>query len=331
LFSFVRNKMMDNPPCLMPGMRAPGSGCDSSAPKIITSKTIVEFQTSFFCHTWFLPEPFEPISITVRRQAQGGCFTLKSGRHNVEVTECFLAKIQEVIDKNKLVECNGCFERIYGVPPEAEPYTMKAVYDSGEKLSFAICTSPSEPWCQEIRALLCEELVRHGIKDMLPPEEDRRIVRFDLEFDEWPLNTQYCTMETEDDEEGKRPVHYSKCVWNRETNQGRDETYTIPDGFYDRISELVEQTGLRNYCNGRIDFPSDVKSVDKERTAFIRFCAEGESGRQFNAHVYGEEISQGLLKATGIIRDHLEQELSKLEPEVDEILPDSNEDEDGSN
>ena len=296
---------------------------DTGAPKVIESGNIIDFQT--YCY-WYNKDYWrsEAVRFSVRRENSEGPFILTRDDTRVETDESFLAKLQEIIEKHKLVSKNGQYEHTYGIPPEFTDYEIKAVYDSGEELHFITNGGPESPWCADLRKALCDELVRHGIEDMLPPIEDRRIARFDLKFNEWPLNTSYATIRTEDDEDGKRPVHFVKMVFNNETKSSEGmKIITIPDGFYARITELVDQTGLKEYSNGKIDFPDafgggvmmmgmvmqpqEQPKIDKEHTPVIGYCCEAESGKQCNAFRYGDDIPEGFKEAAAVIREYLEE------------------------
>jgi hypothetical protein len=296
---------------------------DQNSARVIESKNIVEFKT--YCY-WYNKDLWrsEPVRFSVSRENGEGPFILTRDDTKVETDESFLAKLQEIIEKHKLVSKNGDYEHTYGIPPEFTDYEIKAVYDSGEELHFITNGGPESPWCADLRKALCDELVRHGIEDMLPPIEDRRIARFDLKFNEWPRNISYGTIRTEDDEDGKRPVHFSKIVFNYETRSSEGlKIITIPDGFYARITELVDQTNLKEYSNGKIDFPDafggggmmmgmvmqtqEQPKIDKEHTPYIGYCCEGESGKQCNTFRYGDDIPEGLKEAAAVIREYLEE------------------------
>ncbi len=307
---------------------------DTGAAKVIESKNIIDFQT--YCY-WYNKDQWrsEAVRFSVRRENSEGPFILTRDDTKVETDGSFLAKLQEIIEKHKLVSKNGQYEHTYGIPPEFTDYEIKAVYDSGEALHFITNGGPESLWCADFRKALCDELVRHGIEDMLPPIEDRRIARFDLKFNEWPLKTSYATIRTEDDEDGKRPVHFVKMVYNNETKSSEGmKIITIPEGFYAHITELVDQTGLKDYSNGKIDFPDafggggmmmgmgmgigmgmgmgmplqpqEQPKIDKEHTPVIGYCCEGESGKQCNTFRYGDDIPEGLKEAAAVIREYLE-------------------------
>lgn len=299
------------------------SSHDPNAARVIESKNIVEFQTNCYWHNKDLWSS-KPVRFSVSRENGEGPFILTRDDTKVETDGSFLAKLQEIIEKHRLVSKNGDYEHTYGIPPEYTDYEIRAVYDSGEELHFITNGSPESLWCADLRKALCDELVRHGIEDMLPPIEDRRIARFDLKFNEWPRNTSYATIRTEDDEDGKRPVHFVKMVFNNETKSSEGfKIITIPEGFYAHITELVDQTGLRDYSNGMIDFPDafggggmgmmgmsmqprEPLKIDKEHTPVIGYCCEGESGKQCNTFMYGDDIPEGLKEAAAVIREYLE-------------------------
>ena len=308
----------------MPGMGMPGmvtgahpygingmgehtDNSDPNAPKEIISKKIVEIECHFCVYNWLLTMKNEFIDFSVRNETDGSRLILSQTAtgETVETDESFMERLQEVIEKNGLTKLNGRCEYTRGLPPEYQSYWMKALYDSGEELSFTIAGNPAYPWCLDLRKALCDELVRHGIEDMLPPKADRKVARFLLEIHKWPLLIRYWTIRT-DEAPDEKVVHYLRSVWNKSTAESEAyEIIVVPDGFYEHITELVEQTKLRDYCNGLIDFPDGRKS-DQVREPVIHYCAEGESGRQFNAFPIGDEIPEGLYKATDVIREYID-------------------------
>ena len=49
-----------------------------------------------------------------------------------------------------------------------------------------------------------------------------------------------------------------------------------------------------------------AEEIDRKRTPSIHYCAEGESGKQFNAFYYGDKIPEGLMEAAAVIREYLD-------------------------
>ncbi|MBO4679994.1 MAG: hypothetical protein J5626_10010 [Lachnospiraceae bacterium] len=279
---------------------------DPNAPKEIKSKNIVEFSAYFCSQKQFGFGNPEFLSPKVTKDPGTGEFILSCGYGELKTDKEFLNKLQGLIDRNQLVKENGHFMRIDGLSPEYQPYSFKAVYDSGEVLSFNVGGNPQAPWCIELRKLLCKELVKHGIEDMLPPKADRNVVRFDLKFYGWPRNIKYNNIYMQGDDYNKRCFHYMKEIWNKETDVCEcDRIITVDEAFFEHISELIEELELREYCNGMIDYP-DGMNYNTCREPVIGFCAQGESGRQFNTFTVGNDISDGLKEAAGVIRDYIE-------------------------
>ena len=287
---------------------------DPNAPKVITSKKPVGFDTHFWVYTGINGRGYEAFNISVKKSEDGTELILScKDRNDIVTNEEFLKEVQRIIEKNSLVSLNGSVEYVNGLPPEYQPYWMDVEYDSGETLSFTIPGNPNADWCKDLKKLLCDELVRHGIEDMLPPKEDRQIARFDLKIHKWPYSVWYATIRTQDDDEDKRPVHYLRSVWNKETKESEISDITvIPEDFYENITRLVEETKLRDYSNGKIDFPTGMKS-DEVKEDVIGYCAEGISGKQFNTFIYGDEIPDGLRKATDEIKKYIDSVLPKIQ------------------
>ena len=274
--------------------------------KEIKSKNIVEFSAYFCSYKQFEFSRPEFLNPKVTKDPNTGDFILSCGYGDIKTDKEFLDKLQELIERNSLVKENGHALRIDGLPPEFQPYSFKAVYDSGEVLSFNVGGNPTAPWCVELRKLLCKEHAKHGIEDMLPPKEDRNVVRFDLKYFGWPRNIKYNNIFMQGDDYNKRGFHYMKEIWNRETGECEcDRIITVDEAFFKHISELIEELDLRDYCNGKIDYP-DGMDYRTCREPVIGFCAEGESRKQFNTFMVGSDIPDGLKEAAGVIRDYIE-------------------------
>ena len=308
--------VMNGPAGGVPGGFFNGNGrhidnSDPNAPKEIASRKIVDFE-AYFCTRNNIGSAWKPgspaflfLSMTVRKDEEGR-YILTAEGHKVETDEVFLEEIQGIIEKHSLVRLNGTNEHTEGLPTEFQPYTLKAVYDSGERLSFSVTGNPGYEWCRDLKNALCYELARHGIEDLLPPKADRTIVRFDLKYDEWPRNIRYNSIYLKGDAYGKPCLHYIKSIWNKETKESEFERIiNVTPEFYAHISELIEKTRLRDYSNGCIDYPDGV-TFDTNSKPAIGYCAQGESDVQFNTFVIGENISDGLKAAAAVIREYIE-------------------------
>ncbi|MCR5215260.1 MAG: zinc ribbon domain-containing protein [Eubacterium sp.] len=280
---------------------------DPNAPKIIESRKIVEFETYLYTKDPLTLSQPEMVSFGVKRETGEGSYVLsRNPDERVETDESFMLTLQEIIEENSLVSFNGNDEYKQGVPPEFQAYRMKAIYDSGQVLSFSILGHPTLKWCWDLRKALCNELAKHGVEDMLPPKEDRQVVRFDLKYHDWPRYIMYASIATEEDEPGKQPVHFIKYIYNKETKETEyKEVIIVPDGFYQHISDLVQSTNLRDYSNGQIDLPKEITFDNADKPA-IGYCIEGASGRQFNTFVYGDPIPEGLSENANVIRKYLD-------------------------
>ena len=290
---------------------------DSGAPKVIASKNITDFSVHFGCINRIGIFGCEFYDFTVKRDREDGPYVLEFREHKIETDDRLCRDIQQIIDENNLVLDNGVVRYTHGLPPEFQPYDFDAVYDSGERLHFYIQGEPTASWCVSLRKALCRELVRNGIEDLLPPKEDRNVARLDLSFQEWPLKTMYATIRTQDDDPGERPVHFCKSVWNYETGESvYNAIIRIPDGFYAHITELAEQTDLREYSNGQIEpFETKKSPFGKPGIPVVGWCCEGESRRQFNTFVWGDGISEDHTRIAAVIREYLESVFDGVESE----------------
>ena len=267
---------------------------DPNAPKEIQSKNIVEFSAYFCAYNRFggnRPEFHNP---SVKKDSNTGEFVLSVDGRDLKTDKDFMDKLQELIDKNHLVSENGHSLRVDGLPPEYQPYSFKAVYDSGEELSFNVGGNPGAPWCVDLRKLLCKELVKHGIEDMLPPKADRNVVRFDLKLYDWPRNVQYNNIYMEDDDQGGRCFHYMKNVWNRETDQNEcDRIIKVDEAFFER-PETGETVGT--FCR-KFSLGLCEEAVGYALVFFDCFHVAAYGAVAYDAH--------GLVARVGKVKEHL--------------------------
>ena len=125
---------------------------DHSAPKVIESKEIRSFSTSFWrydedspnheAHRW---------NITVAKDDAGEVWAeINGNRARISGGNALLAEVQEAIDRFGLVKFNGVDRVTSGLPPEYSPTRLKAEYASGERLYFRTNGDPDSPWTAAI-------------------------------------------------------------------------------------------------------------------------------------------------------------------------------------
>lgn len=132
---------------------------DHSAPKVIESKEIRSFSTSFWrydedspnheAHRW---------NITVAKDDAGEVWAeINGNRARIPGGNALLAEVQEVLDRFGLVKFNGVDRVTSGLPPEYSPTRLKAEYASGERLYFRTNGNPDSPWTAAILGIFLPE------------------------------------------------------------------------------------------------------------------------------------------------------------------------------
>lgn len=120
---------------------------DHSAPKVIESKEIRSFSTSFWRYDEDSPNhEASRWRITVTKDSAGELWVEINGNKARIQGGKALAEVQEVIDRFGLVKLNGVDRVTSGLPPEYSPTRLEAEYASGERLYFRTNGNPSAEW-----------------------------------------------------------------------------------------------------------------------------------------------------------------------------------------
>ena len=124
---------------------------DRTAPKVIKSKEITAFSTSFLLRDETSPhEAIEHWSFTVKKEASGRIAIEAGNGTTVQADDALLAELQQVIDRFDLAALNGTDRLIAGLPPVFGPCRMSVDYASGERLYFQRNSRPEEGWPRAI-------------------------------------------------------------------------------------------------------------------------------------------------------------------------------------
>ncbi|MBQ2762056.1 MAG: hypothetical protein IJE96_09130 [Mailhella sp.] len=120
---------------------------DRAAPKVIKSKEITAFSTSFLLRDETSPhEGIEHWSFTVKKEDSGRIAIEAGNGATVQADDALLAELQQVIDRFDLAALNGTDRVIAGLPPMFGPCRMSVDYASGERLYFQRNSRPEEGW-----------------------------------------------------------------------------------------------------------------------------------------------------------------------------------------
>ena len=125
---------------------------DRTAPKVIKSKEITAFSTSFLLRDETSPhDAIEHWSFTVKKEASGRIAIEAGNGTTVQADDALLAELQQVIDRFDLAALNGTDRVIAGLPPMFGPCRMSVDYASGERLHFQRNSRPEEGWPRAMR------------------------------------------------------------------------------------------------------------------------------------------------------------------------------------
>ena len=120
---------------------------DRTAPKVIKSKEITAFSTSFLLRDETSPhEAIEHWSFTVKKDDSGRIAIEAGNGATVQADDALLAELQQVIDRFDLAALNGTDRVTAGLPPVFGPCRMSVDYASGERLYFQRNSRPEEGW-----------------------------------------------------------------------------------------------------------------------------------------------------------------------------------------
>lgn len=258
------------------------------APDKIESRNIESFKTSFFLWDTFNEENVGGYSFSIEKNDKGEYVLSEDSHYNIQVVidKSVLEHLQIIIEENNLAKSNGMDRYTKGLPEEYAPCMLLATYDSGEKLYFSVDNNPEAKWAQDMMKLFKREFINQGHEELLPPIEDRTVIRFDMGYTDGICDYSYLAIFTEDDTD-ERPVHYLVNIYNRETKETEfDDIVQIPEGFYENLSNEIGRLNLVEYQNGEMP-PGDTSSLEQ----YAYFCIEMQSGCQFNGFFEGDDAN----------------------------------------
>ena len=120
---------------------------DRTAPKVIESKEITAFSTSFLLRDETSPHgEIVHWSFTVKKDDSGKIAIEDGSGTTVQAADTLLAELQQVIDRFDLAALNGIDRVTAGLPPVFGPCRLSVDYASGERLYFQKNSRPQEGW-----------------------------------------------------------------------------------------------------------------------------------------------------------------------------------------
>lgn len=279
------------------GRPAAGGRVDNSysAPKKITSDNIVSFSCKYFLYGEASSEFDSIYEFSARKNDEEKMILSEDGYGiSCEVSDEYLKALQDLIRKHDLISLNGTDEYTSGLPEAYQPCFLKAEYDSGEKLYFRTNNDPFSEWGRDLLKLSQKEFNKHGITELDPPAETKKVTRFMLAYTEDDMCYYFSEIEvpkegveksieqlaTEGYKEGEYEVKITYYPFNRSSNEYQPGYMgEIDENYYEGLSQLVEKTDIRRFSSFG-GAPSGFKYSDAD--AYYEFYIEFEYGNFLN-------------------------------------------------
>lgn len=146
---------------------------DPDAPKVIQSKEITEFYTSFYLNTRWTAEENHSFQFQVKPDGNGAWTVTEPGSEiTCAADETLLTELQDVIDRNELASKNGICEYTAGVAPAYGACILRVTYASGEILNFTVDNDPEAEWSAMFCDVFAEWFQKNDISWELEKWED---------------------------------------------------------------------------------------------------------------------------------------------------------------
>lgn len=217
---------------------------DPNAPKVIESKDISEFYTTFYNSNRWRGEEEHRFEFQVKPDENG---VLTASETNCGISapadEDLLKKLQEVIDKYELVSMNGVYEENYSLAPEYHNCKMEVSYTSGEEFKFTIINNPFEEWSEEVYDVFAGWFAEKGDDSLYPDRETSVVTRFDLRMNEKGIWYDYGGVNVQDEMaiNGEKYL-LSKDIYDENAQKTIEEDYIVfPEGYYEKITEILDK------------------------------------------------------------------------------------------
>ena len=247
--------------------RKPGHICggttdltDKSAPKSIVSKEIEQFSASFFLAERCNAEKEHKFSFHIG-EAEDGELTVSEKRSgkSLPADEKLLQKMQDIIDRHRLVLKNGEYIVTAGLPPEYQPCSLKVTYASGETLTFTENNDPYSLWALDIYTAIAEYFSENGDESLFPERLCSKLERLDLTF---TRNGETITFGGVNVGEGKavNGVTYllQKRICGRNFKTDSEKLMQFPEDHFEKLTEIVDRYDLpRKYEFSRFDYSNN--------------------------------------------------------------------------
>ena len=261
------------------------------------SKEIEQFSASFFLAERCTAEKEHEFSFHIGK-AEDGELTVSEKRSgkSLPADEKLLQKMQDIIDRHRLVLKNGEYIVTAGLPPEYQPCSLKVTYASGETLTFTENNDPYSLWALDIYTAIAEYFSENGDESLFPERLCSKLERLDLTF---TRNGETITFGGVNVGEGKavNGVTYllQKRICGRNFKTVSEKLIQFPEDHFEKLTEIVDRYDLprkyefsrfdysnNNYGNhGRVYFGMGEKPTDDEpdsENEYIRLAIAYENG-----------------------------------------------------
>jgi hypothetical protein len=262
-----------------------------TAPKSISSKQISSLKTYFYHRDRFDEKRNGKFRFLLADGADGELTLSERLTYRVQaaVSEEILEKVQKIIDKHRLVNLNGIEKYTTGQDEEHSPTYLMVEYESGEELFFYIDGDPDCNWTGELLELFQGFLAIAGFKEVMSSTDAITLDRFELSFNEGNIVREYFPVMKLDETGSKIVQHLRKNIYDTDKDIIiSEESIEIPNGYYLRLQELINELNLLEHHNG-ISKSGRFKYGDND---FFSYCIGMKNLRQYNAFYVGEEIPE---------------------------------------
>ncbi len=264
---------------------------DPSAPKTIAAEVIVSLDTYFCAYDPILQQNgFYHFAMT---QNDDATYILDGGQSagSVVALAQVAQEVRALIDAHHLAALNGTDRVTAGLPPEYQPQSFRAVFDTGEVLYFRNNGNPQCVWGLALKRLFAKAFAAAGNRAFEPPAEARTITKFSVEFNEGAVQHIYCTMECPvGTGEGE---HFETRLCHTQFDFAKNESLGMKDAdltleVLAGLQQVIEDCGMEELGGTPISF-----SLPFDAAGTLDIFVDYESGRQVYGQYRGAAVPVG--------------------------------------
>ena len=224
---------------------------DYNAPKVIKSKEITGFSSSFYISgEWSEGNPDITYYFIIRKDENGKLIASETRtKVSCEADNELLTDLQKIVDEYKLAEFNGIDKVTAGLPYEYESHTTSIQYASGESINFTMNNDPEAKWTRAVYLVFAEWFSSKGISTLMPPKEDTAITRIDIYIRMDGMHTEYCGINVGDEDaiDGEKYLLMKSVYDTGKNEEVMCKFVKFPADYYDRIREIIDAFDLRPF------------------------------------------------------------------------------------